>query len=128
MHKKILTVAVCLTDEDITTGFMDMLSTDFAKVLVKQWITKTNEKINLICVNARFRIAELFWLCKSIEMSTIFMERKTLLIRNLKNYQRNMCEFGIILMIKLLAARTQTVSVIQIFISIFSSLCVCVVS
>lgn len=74
----ILTVAVCLTDEDITTGFMAMLSTDFAKVMVKQLITKNNEIINLICVNASFRIAELFWLYKSIEMSTIFMERKTL--------------------------------------------------
>lgn len=32
---------------------------------------KNNEKINPICVNVSFRTAELLWLCKSIEMSTI---------------------------------------------------------
>lgn len=38
--------------------------------------TKTTKKINLICVNASFRTAELLWLCKSIETSTLFMEQK----------------------------------------------------
>jgi len=31
-ENNILTVAVCLTEEDITTGLMDMFAADFAKV------------------------------------------------------------------------------------------------
>ena len=50
----ILTVAVCLTDEDITTGLMDMFAADFANVLFEELITKNNEKINPIWVNASF--------------------------------------------------------------------------
>lgn len=46
----VLTVADCLTDEDITTGLMDM----FAKLMLKKLITKNSEKINPIWVNARF--------------------------------------------------------------------------
>jgi len=49
-----LTVAVCLTDEDITTGLMDMFATVYAKVLLEQLITENNEKINPIWVNASF--------------------------------------------------------------------------
>lgn len=67
----ILTVADCLTDDDITTGFIDIFLKVYAKVALKQLIMKNNEKINLICANASFRTAELLWLCKSIEMSTI---------------------------------------------------------
>jgi len=75
------TVAVCLTDADITTGLMDMFALECAKIVLKQIIITNSEKINLICVNASFRTADFLWLCKSIEMSTNFMEHKTLPIR-----------------------------------------------
>jgi len=50
-------VAVCLTEEDITTGLMDIFVVDLAKVyleLLEELITENNEKINPIWVNASF--------------------------------------------------------------------------
>jgi len=61
-----------------------MFALKYAKVKLKRLIMKNSEKINFICVNASFRTAELLWLCKSIEMLTIFMEHKSLTDTNFK--------------------------------------------
>lgn len=71
-----LTVADCFTDEATTTGLIDMFLEECATVLTRpKSIIKNSEKINLICVNTSFRTAELLWLYKSIETSTVFMEQ-----------------------------------------------------
>lgn len=76
----ILTVADCLTDEDMTTGLIDIFLEEYATAVLfaKQSIIKNSEKINSICVTVSFRTAELLWLYKSIEMSQIFMEHEIL--------------------------------------------------
>lgn len=69
-----LTVAVCLTDEEITTGLIDIVfGIEDAQVPKKWLIMKIDEIIDLtICVNASFRTAELLWLCKSIINVDVF--------------------------------------------------------
>lgn len=66
-----------------------------AKILLKRSKTNNSEIINRNCVTARFRTAEPLWLCKSIEMSTVFMERKTRRTRISKTGRREYAHYAI---------------------------------